>query len=70
MSEAAARAMDDLADCLHEEACALPPGMAFATLSAMARAHRAAAVKIRARAAAGPVTCPPEYQAGGAGTRR
>lgn len=48
MSAAAARAMRDLAACLREEAEALPPGMAFATLSAMARAHDKAADRIEA----------------------
>lgn len=73
MSEAAAKAMDDLADCLGEEAEALPAGMAFATLSAMARAHRKAAARIRARSGAisnGPVACPAEFQSGQAGSRQ
>jgi hypothetical protein len=48
MSRNAARAMRDLAECLDEEAADLPAGMAFATLSAMARAHRKAAERIEA----------------------
>jgi hypothetical protein len=48
MSRNAARAMRDLADCLDAEAEDLPPGMAYATLSAMARAHRKAAERIEA----------------------
>lgn len=38
--------MRDLADCLDEEADELPAGMAFATVKAMARAHRKAAERI------------------------
>lgn len=48
MSRNAARAMRDLADCMDEEAAEMPPGMAFSTLSAMARAHRKAAERIEA----------------------
>lgn len=50
MSLAAAQAMRDLAECLDEEAEALPAGMAFATLAAMARAHRKCADRIEERA--------------------
>jgi hypothetical protein len=46
MSKAAARAMRDLADCMDGEAADLPAGMAYATMTAMARAHRKAAERI------------------------
>jgi hypothetical protein len=65
MSLAAAQAMRDLADCLKEEAEALPPGMAFATLSAMERAHRKCADRIEARAK--PVEPPPPAKGGARG---
>ena len=75
MSLAAAQAMDDLADCLDEEAEDLPAGTAYATLAAMARAHRKAAERIRARASQvnGKVPMPPDVAATakeGAGRRR
>lgn len=74
MSLAAAQAMDDLAEALEQEAEELPPGMAFAAISAMARAHRKTAAKIRERAQreiGGPLPVPDEYKAGnGAGQRR
>lgn len=54
MSLAAAQAMRDLADCLKEEADALPVGNAFAVLSAMERAHRKCADRIEARCAPAP----------------
>lgn len=73
MSRNAARAMRDLAECLDEEAADLPAGMAFAAVSAMARAHHKAAARIEAWAGDvgqgnGPVQVPPEYT-GGAGQK-
>lgn len=56
MSLAAAAAMRDLADCMDEEAEDLPAGMAFATMKAMARAHRKCADRIEARATQGTTT--------------
>lgn len=56
MSMAAAAAMRDLADCMDEEAEGLPAGMAFATMKAMARAHRKCADQIEARAKQGTTT--------------
>lgn len=46
MSQAAARAMRILADCLDDEAADMPPGQGFATMSAMARAHRRCADRL------------------------
>lgn len=57
MSRNAARAMRDLAECLDEEAAGMPAGMAWATMTAMARAHRKAAERIERWS--DPV--PPEY---------
>lgn len=69
MSRNAARAMNDLADALEEEAKGLPPGMAYATLQAMARAHRRAADRIEAWSADGATpSVPPEF-IGGAGQK-
>lgn len=74
MSRNAARAMRDLADCLDAEAEEMPTGMAFATIAALARAHRAAADRIDAWAGEGgdgPVPVPAEYREGnGAGRRK
>jgi ubiquinone biosynthesis protein UbiJ len=65
MSLAAAQAMRDLADCLQEEADALPPGMAFAAVAAQARAHRKCADRIEARCA--PAAPPPPAKGGARG---
>jgi hypothetical protein len=62
MSLAAAQAMDDLADCLEEEASSEP------IMGALARAHRRAAKRIRARAE-GKVTVPAEFKEGQAGSK-
>lgn len=65
MSLAAAQAMDDLAAALEHEAEEMPAGQGFQMISAMARAHRTTAAKIRARAEAnigGPLPVPPEFQ--------
>lgn len=65
MSLAAAKAMDDLADCLDEAAEEMPAGQGYAVMRGLARAHRAAAARIRARAQqeiGGPVEVPEEYR--------
>lgn len=51
MSQAAARAMRILADCMDAEANEMPAGQGYATMTAMARAHRRAADLIEADAA-------------------
>jgi hypothetical protein len=75
MSRNAARAMRDLAECLEEEAADMPTGMAYATIAALARAHRKAADRIEAWSGDvgqgnGPVTVPEEYRGKGAGHKR
>lgn len=72
MSRNAARAMRDLAECLDEEAAELPAGMAFAAVSAMARAHHKAAARIEAWSGdvgQGALEVPAEYRQGGAGQK-
>jgi hypothetical protein len=71
MSRAAAAAMRDLADCLDEEAEGdnFPVGTGYQIMKGLARAHRAAADRIEARAAKSePV--PAKFKSGQAGTRR
>jgi hypothetical protein len=74
MSLAAAQAMDDLADALAEVARDMPSGTGFQIMTSLARAHRAAAAKIRARAereiGGKALPVPPEFQAGQAGKRK
>lgn len=48
MSQAAARAMRLLADCMDAEAAEMPAGQGFATMTAMARAHRRCADQLEA----------------------
>ncbi len=69
MSRAAAQAMRDLAECLDQEAEAMPAGTGFQIMGALARAHRAAADRIEARSDAGERKVPEEYRAGQAGSK-
>lgn len=74
MSLAAAKAMDDLADSLFDEAGLNWPKDTRQMLSALGMAHRRAAAKIRERAereiGGQALEVPEEYRAGQAGTKK